>query len=203
MLGVNEGTLRQWTDEGKIKAFVTPGGHRRYSEVDVRSFIGRERKVHGIKDLIARMEQAPSIEQELVQTRFADTEWYRSLDPDSRARLGELGRRIHSLVMLCITRPARQDETLNLAGEAGREFGEYLYDKGLSLTDSLSAFLVHRSTLVNLASDLIRGREVLNEKAADAMPLVTKLTDTVLLALVDAYQARMLGSQVQREAATE
>ncbi len=32
MLGIREATLRQWTDAGKIRAFVTPGGHRRYSK---------------------------------------------------------------------------------------------------------------------------------------------------------------------------
>src|SRR5581483_2188041 len=32
ILGVNPATLRQWTDEGKVSAYVTPGGHRRYDE---------------------------------------------------------------------------------------------------------------------------------------------------------------------------
>ena len=31
MLGVSEVTLRQWTDDRKVKSFITPGGHRRYS----------------------------------------------------------------------------------------------------------------------------------------------------------------------------
>src|SRR5947207_5740621 len=34
-LGVTESTLRNWTDAGLIAAFVTPGGHRRYSETAV------------------------------------------------------------------------------------------------------------------------------------------------------------------------
>ena len=135
LLGVNETTLRQWTDEGKIKAFVTPGGHRRYVESDVLSFMGTQRKVHGIRDLIARMEQAPSIELELAHTRFASSSWYHKLDQQSRARLGELGRRIHGLVILIITRQGKQSEALDLARDVGREFGEYLFDNGLSLTD--------------------------------------------------------------------
>ncbi len=36
ILGVSEAALRQWTGEGKIKAFVTPSGHRRYSQADLK-----------------------------------------------------------------------------------------------------------------------------------------------------------------------
>ncbi|HEX3245957.1 MAG TPA: helix-turn-helix domain-containing protein, partial [Chloroflexota bacterium] len=35
LLGVNQATLRHWTDEGKVRAYVTPGGHRRYHEDDL------------------------------------------------------------------------------------------------------------------------------------------------------------------------
>ena len=40
VLGVSEVTLRQWTDEGKVKAFITPGGHRRYPEAELKQLLG-------------------------------------------------------------------------------------------------------------------------------------------------------------------
>ncbi|MHB8891062.1 MAG: helix-turn-helix domain-containing protein, partial [Candidatus Limnocylindrales bacterium] len=30
MLGVDPDTLRRWADEGRVPAFTTPGGHRRF-----------------------------------------------------------------------------------------------------------------------------------------------------------------------------
>jgi excisionase family DNA binding protein len=45
LLGVNEATLRQWTDEGKLKAFITPGGHRRYYRADLKKFTRSSRKI--------------------------------------------------------------------------------------------------------------------------------------------------------------
>ena len=48
-LGVSEVTLRQWTDEGRIEAFITPGGHRRYSQAELRRFMGSGNRIHGIK----------------------------------------------------------------------------------------------------------------------------------------------------------
>src|SRR3954468_24633215 len=32
ILGVNQSTLRAWTDGGRVPVFLTPGGHRRYRE---------------------------------------------------------------------------------------------------------------------------------------------------------------------------
>jgi excisionase family DNA binding protein len=190
MLGVSESTLRQWTDEGKIRAFVTPGGHRRYSESELREFMGAQRRVHGIRDLVARIELAPQAEAELARTRFADMSWYRMLDGDSRARLACLGRRVHELVLTCVTKANRQDDTTTMAGEIGREFGQCLADIEVSLVDALEAFLVHRAPLVDAATDLIRRREAVDERAADAMQRVATITDEVLLALVDGHQER-------------
>ncbi len=35
ILGVNQSTPRHWTDSGRVPAFLTPGGHRRYREADL------------------------------------------------------------------------------------------------------------------------------------------------------------------------
>lgn len=36
LLGVDPSTLRRWSDAGKLPVVVTPGGHRRYMEADIR-----------------------------------------------------------------------------------------------------------------------------------------------------------------------
>ena len=36
-LGVSPATLRHWADKGKVRAFRTPGGHRRFSETEMRA----------------------------------------------------------------------------------------------------------------------------------------------------------------------
>ena len=37
LLGINPNTLRMWANGGQIRAFRTPGGHRRFNEADVRA----------------------------------------------------------------------------------------------------------------------------------------------------------------------
>lgn len=38
-LGVTEWTVRRWDKIGKLKAIRTPGGHRRYLEIDINRML--------------------------------------------------------------------------------------------------------------------------------------------------------------------
>jgi len=38
-LGVAQSTIRKWSDQGRLAAFYTPGGHRRYRQRDLDAFV--------------------------------------------------------------------------------------------------------------------------------------------------------------------
>jgi len=40
-LGVAQSTIRKWSDQGRVPAFYTPGGHRRYKRGDLDRFLER------------------------------------------------------------------------------------------------------------------------------------------------------------------
>jgi two-component system, OmpR family, response regulator RpaA len=40
-LGVAQSTIRKWSDNGRVPAFYTPGGHRRYRRADLETFLDR------------------------------------------------------------------------------------------------------------------------------------------------------------------
>src|SRR5437762_1483829 len=40
-LGVAQSTIRKWSDNGRVPAFYTPGGHRRYRRADLEAFLDR------------------------------------------------------------------------------------------------------------------------------------------------------------------
>src|SRR5215210_5635223 len=42
LLGVAPGTLRRWSDAGRVRAFTTPGGHRRYIRSALERLIATE-----------------------------------------------------------------------------------------------------------------------------------------------------------------
>jgi excisionase family DNA binding protein len=39
MLHVGKSTIKRWTDEGKLKCFRTPGGHRKFKATNIEEFI--------------------------------------------------------------------------------------------------------------------------------------------------------------------
>jgi excisionase family DNA binding protein len=46
-LGVAQSTIRKWSDGGRLPAFYTPGGHRRFRRADLDQFVGSSRTAGG------------------------------------------------------------------------------------------------------------------------------------------------------------
>jgi excisionase family DNA binding protein len=42
-LGVAQSTIRKWSDGGRLSAFYTPGGHRRFRRPDLDAFLSGSR----------------------------------------------------------------------------------------------------------------------------------------------------------------
>lgn len=188
ILGVNEATLRQWTDEGKIKAFITPGGHRRYSRAELKKFTTPNRRVIGIKDLAIELEDTAQLHREIAREHFNNTSWFNELNQESQERLSDLGRRFLNLIIKYITEPAKREETIRLAHDVGDGYGETLAKLGFPLTDSVEAFIMHRDPIMNATTHLIRKGEAFTGRVVEAIPMVARVMDEALVSLVAAHQ---------------
>ena len=51
-LGVAQSTIRKWSDSGRLPAFYTPGGHRRFRRGDLDSFLGSSRSAGRARPLV-------------------------------------------------------------------------------------------------------------------------------------------------------
>ncbi|MFC1874229.1 helix-turn-helix domain-containing protein, partial [Chloroflexota bacterium] len=147
LLGVSEAALRQWTDEGKIKAFITPGGHRRYARAELKKFMSSHPRILGIKDLVVELEDTAQRLRETSRTSLDATPWYRHLNEESKEHLACLGRKLLNLIIKYVTEPAKREETIRLTHELGHNLGEILARLDLPLTDSVEAFLMHRDPI--------------------------------------------------------
>lgn len=188
LLGVSEAALRQWTDEGKIKAFITPGGHRRYFRAALKRFISSRQKTLNLKDLIVELEATTRQHREIAQTSLKTTQWYSGLSKESQEHLADLGRRLLRLIVRYIIEPSKQEEVTLMARDIGQEHGETLARLGLPLTDSVEAFLTHRDPILNATTDLIKKRQSVSGRVVGAIPRVTHIMDEALVALVAAHQ---------------
>jgi len=88
----------QWTDEGgKIKTFVTPGGHRRYSRTELKRFRSSRARMLGIKDLVIELEDTAQLRREIARTSLSKKPWYRHLNEDLRRHLDKNQRLLHKI----------------------------------------------------------------------------------------------------------
>ena len=188
LLGISEVTLRQWTDEGKIKAFITPGGHRRYSKEELKKFMNSSQKVLGVRELVIGLEESIHLHREIDKANISSTSWYNELDKQSQKHLAELGRHILDLIIRYINEPSKREELIKLARNAGHDFGEVLAKSDLPLTDSVEAFILHREPLMQVTTHLMRKRGALNRRVVEAIPMVTQVMDEALMSLVAAHQ---------------
>jgi len=195
VLGVSEAALRQWTDEGKIKAFITPGGHRRYAKAELKKFSGTHIRSLGVKDVAVGLEDTAHQLREIPRSSLFSTPWYGKISEDSREHLANLGRQLLNLIIKYITEPSKREETINSTHETGTDLGETLARLELPLTDAVEAFLLHRDPIMNAVTHLLRKREAFTGRVIEAIPMVAHVMDEALVSLVAAHQRYRTGTQ--------
>jgi excisionase family DNA binding protein len=188
IMGVSEVTLRQWTDEGSIKAFVTPGGHRRYSKAELKKVLSLEHKPLGINDLAVKLGDSASVHREIAAAFLQSVSLYSRLDAESQKRFSSLGRQLLSLIIKYITEVSKQEETLLSIREVGHNFGELTAKLGLPLIDSVQAFTQHRDPIVSVTSHMLKKGDSFSRRLIEAIPLVDRAMDEALVSLVSAHQ---------------
>src|SRR4030042_4695205 len=154
ILRVSETALRQWTDEGKIKAFVTPGGHRRYSEAELRRLLSSQRQVHGLKDLVKQIKEASPVQPETARQYIQSTSWYNRLDNEAQRKVAQRGHLMVGLIIKHISDP-RDPSALEQARQIGKDYGKDLARLGFSLSDALEAFLLHGAPVLNAVTEFM------------------------------------------------
>ena len=188
VLAVSEQALRQWTDEGKIEAFITPGGHRRYSRVELKRFISQNKKKLGMKDLVTDLEHVVPVLHDTATDYLRSTSWQGQLDSESQKYLASLGRHLLELIIKSVSEASWQAETSKEVQEVGADFGRILARQGLPLTDAVQTFTRHRDPIIKVATEMLKKREGFDRRIVEAIPMVNNAMDDALISLVTAYQ---------------
>jgi excisionase family DNA binding protein len=201
LLGISETTLRRWTDEGRIRVFVTPGGHRRYSANQLRQFVQAHRATHGTASVARHLQETAPVHRTTARADAGSAISTSHLPREAQDHLARSGRQLLDLVIRYVTQPAKRQETIRSAREIGHEHGTILAAQGFSLVDSVEAFVKHRTLLVEAAAQFGRSGHVPSKRAVAAVALVTRVLDEALVALVAAHQDyRPVGPSANRGA---
>ena len=175
LLDVSNTTLRQWADNGYLRVYRTPGGHRRFLRDDVESFTNapeqaqEQSREDAIEDSALR-----KIRRSLSRNDVVKQSWYQSVEEEGKDRMRLFGRRLLSLLLQESGRRRRQ-ELLEEAHMLGREYGTEMSERGVSLKDAIEAFVFFRTM-------------VLDSTNSGAWNRIIEAADRVLVGMADSYQ---------------
>ena len=186
ILGVDESTLRRWADSGRLRVYRTPGGHRRFSLINLQEILAGDSKARGSGE-IERLAVA-RIRRQLQRARQQEDGWYATLSNTSRDRLRDHGRRLIEMVGEYINKRGRRNTLLDEALELGHSYGNILMESGLPLPGAISAYIGFRKTMDETTRQAAIHEKLPIEEALDACGQVQVLGDQVLRGLVAAYE---------------
>lgn len=187
LLGVNESTLRRWADAGHVRSFRTPGGHRRFSEDDLRALVAGQAPPSREPYTSIGSLALSRIRRRLQRGRSQAAHWYAGLPEEDRQAMRPLGRRLSELVSEYLTRGSRRADLLEEARMIAHEYGAMLVKDGMSLRDAVEAFTFFRKTLDETAMEEAQKNDLPVEKAVELWELLSNLGDQVLVSIADSY----------------
>src|SRR4051812_13503887 len=147
MLGVTPGTLRRWSDTGRVPAFTTPGGHRRYRRTSLEGLLPSERRTRPpfsrVGLTVARVARAYRIE---ARSAARVMPWLVGLTDSQREWFRVHGRQLAEKLLAHLDAASDDEaaESLRTASEDAAAYGRIAADLGLSLSQAVEGFLQFR-----------------------------------------------------------
>jgi excisionase family DNA binding protein len=185
LLNVDESTLRRWADAGQVRTFRTPGGHRRFAEVDIRGIVnGRGKK----QPYTSEVEEVATRRIRRQVHNRTNADWYTHVDDAQREKLRGLGRRLMSLVADYVARRGRKTTLLEEARSTGVQYGEELAAAGMTLSQAMHAFTFFRRSLDQSAKQALARQGSAPQETIEVCEQIMSLADEVLLGIAGAYE---------------
>jgi len=193
-VGVDPDTLRRWADAGRVRAYATPGGHRRFSRFDLDRLVATRRP--NAPSLAALGATSDRVTRAYARAyREAAPVAPDRLRPDAREALRAEGRRLVAVLLayLDATRPADRErwegEALSLIGVAARRLAE----AGADVQEVLEIYLRARQPLLGELAAVGTRRALDATQLARLYERAIGLLDRLLLHLVATHSAAVAG----------
>jgi len=191
LLGVDPDTLRRWADEGRVPAFTTPGGHRRFERRALERLMAARRTgpPGGLASLGATPDRLSAAYRRRYGEPHGDGPDPRSTVPaEDRESFRETGRRLVDALVrhLDETGPGRamaERDAVDLAAH----LGERLALHGIPLSDGVSMFVSARRPFLAELRVVARRRGVEAARVGDLYDISVGLLDRLLLAFTAAH----------------
>src|SRR5918992_899354 len=192
LVGVGPDTLRRWADTGKVQSYQTPGGHRRFLRSSLETMINTPRRQrYGMERLSdSTQTMAGELHRRMVRTGYAGQPWQARLSSEERDEFRRWGQRTFQLVIEYVAATKKAERTLLLeeAEKMGALYGAEASKAGLTLAETVEAFLFFRSPVLDAITGHLRRRAADVADLTDAFHEANAAIDQVLVALMSSHR---------------
>lgn len=186
LLGVNAATLRQWTASGKLNAYRTPGGHRRFSTAEIAALSQQEAaSLAAIAESVVA--ELRTRYRHLAQSSIAHEGWLADIEPAARQRYHALGDELLGLLAEYLHgAPSRRPRVIERARAIGLAYGELSRAAKVSTTQAVEAYLLFRRPLLDVLSRGLSRHRGANAHLGRVMRDAERFMDEVLVGIASA-----------------
>jgi excisionase family DNA binding protein len=193
LLGVDPDTLRRWADEGRIEAFTTAGGHRRFSRSALERILQARRHDATVRlaTLGATTDRLSRVYRRGYSDGLAGGGIRDAVGPADREAFRDDGR---ALVTALLAHLDAVDETDRATAEtdaigATDALARRVAAAGIPLGDAVSLFVAARRPFLTELGAIARRRSVDPDRLSTIYDRSSGLLDRLLLRLIATHQA--------------
>lgn len=191
LVGVDPDTLRRWADDGRLRAYATPGGHRRFAVADLQRVVATRRpERRPLAELGATSDRVTRAYARSYRDADAAGPVRDRFDEDARVAFREDGRRLVEVLLGYLDAAGDADRdhleteaTTLVAATAGRLAGG-----GASVAEAIAAFTGARRPFLTELAAIGRRRSLDVAALAATYEAAVALLDRLLLQFVEAFQ---------------
>ena len=190
LIGVDPDTLRRWADSGRVRAFATPGGHRRFSRSDLDRLVAIRRS--GARPMAALGATSDRLARVYARAyREGSPVAPERLRDEAREAFRADGRRLVAVLLAYLDATAAgdrrrwEDEALALIGGVALR----LADAGTDPRDVVGIYLRARQPLLGELAAIGRRRSLDTTELASLYERAIGLLDRLLVHLVEVHAA--------------
>ena len=192
MVGVDPDTLRRWADEGRVEAYVTPGGHRRFDRQTIEALVSSRRtgsrplaSLGASPERLTRAYRRSYIGDSTAREVPADNDHEREVyRRDGRLLVAALVAHLDAEADDAAERERSEADATELVDDLARR----LATSGTSLTEAVGLFVAARRPFLDELTGLGRRRALDASRLAALYQDASGLLDRLLLRLIATYQ---------------
>ena len=191
LLGVDPDTLRRWADEGRIEAFTTAGGHRRFSRSSLERILQARR--HDATIRLATLGATTDRLSRAYRRGYSDGAAgpiREAVPPAEREAFREDGRALVAALLAHLDAPdehAREVAEFDALSATDALAGR-VAAAGIPLGDAVSLFVAARSPFLTELGAIARHRSLDPDRLSAIYDRSSGLLDRLLLRLVATHQ---------------